>query len=546
MMTKQNENTELIQINQIKIAVYENGESESIKDRISRLFSVTKNDFELKKILKKSLDARKKPDIFWIYSVVILVHEPKIMKKFYKTRTKCQVQPFLDNPYSFPDISGKHTERPVIVGTGPAGLFCGYMLALQGLKPILLERGLPVEERTKAVNQFWCEGKLNPDCNVQFGEGGAGTFSDGKLQTQVNDKYGRIRKVLEIFVAFGAPEEILYLNKPHIGTDILSKVIYNMRKKMEELGAEFLFSTTFLKPMYRENQIKGILIKKSEDTLEELACSCCILAIGHSARDTFEMLVKENISMENKAFAVGYRVQHPQEIINSAQYGVGAYSLPAADYKLTYQAASERGIYSFCMCPGGYVVNASSENGYTAVNGMSYHSRNSGVANSAIVITVTPNEYGGQLLDGMRFQRELEKRAFEIGSGKLVLQRFGDFVQNVPSSAGNHMEPKIKGLYRYGNCRSILPDDLNSDIIEAMHDFGRKIPGFDDDSDVLFCGAESRTSSPVRILRNDRMESSLQGLFPCGEGAGYAGGITSAAVDGLKVAEKVALLYNQA
>lgn len=503
-------------------------------------------------IVKRSIDARHKLDIMYVYSVDVKrvskngvnMELKKLLKK--KNNNILYTQ---KNIYEFPVRISKGSEiseekRPVIIGFGPAGMFAALKLSEAGLRPVVYERGDKVEIRQQKVNSFWGGGELDTESNVQFGEGGAGTFSDGKLNTVIKDPTGRIRNVLETFVRFGADADILCSNKPHIGTDVLAVVVKNIREYCESLGAQILFRHRLEDIELEAGGIKAVTVyDMSADKKITRKCENVCLAIGHSARDTFEMLNSKKIIMEPKAFAVGLRIMHPQEFINNNAYGGCTYDLPAADYKVTYKSVStgkERGVYSFCMCPGGYVVNASSEKGMLAVNGMSYSGRESSNANSAMIVTVTPEDYGNGTLDGMRFQRILEKNAYKAGEGKIPVQLLGDFKRNVPSTTLGAVTPCIKGEYKLANVRQILPDYIAGALSEGVTGCDRYIKGFDMD-EALFAGVESRTSSPVRITRNDELVSSgCTGLYPCGEGAGYAGGITSAAVDGIKVAEKIA------
>ena len=515
----------------------------AIKKRAAKALMIREEEILSLEILRRSLDCRKKPEIFYVYSVEVQVKdEEKVLlraKKNPKAKEQFSISDQIRYQFPKPVELKEGTMRPVIAGAGPAGLFCAYILALAGLKPILLERGSCVEERTRDVEQFWQTGKLLPNSNVQFGEGGAGTFSDGKLNTLVKDKNGRNRAVLETFVRFGAKESILYDAKPHIGTDVLAKVIRNMREELLRLGADVRFHA----------QVTGIELKDGEVCAlrlhdgERLACKDLVLAIGHSARDTFEMLDAMGLAMEPKPFAVGFRVEHPQEMINESQYGDPApEGLEAAAYKVTAKAKNGRAVYSFCMCPGGYVVNASSEEGRLAVNGMSYSGRDGKNANSAIIVAVSPEDYPGEgPLSGITFQRELEEKAYRLGEGKIPVQRYGDYKnhileinENVALQEG--FEPCMKGEYKYSDLSQLLPKECGKAIIDGMTQFGRQISGFDRE-DAILSGVESRTSSPVRILRDDFCEAGIRGIYPCGEGAGYAGGITSAAMDGLKVGE---------
>ena len=378
-----------------------------------------------------------------------------------------------------------------------------------------------------------------PDSNVQFGEGGAGTFSDGKLNTLVKDPAMRNKKVLELFVEFGADPSILYKNKPHIGTDVLSRIVKNMREEIIGLGGEVRFESCVTDLLLEKGQLKGVEINGGET----LQTQILILAIGHSARDTFSMLANRQIPMEQKSFAVGVRIQHPQEQINQAQYGDAATLLGPADYKLTHQCLNGRGVYSFCMCPGGYVVNASSEEGRLAVNGMSYHDRGGKNANSALIVTVTPQDYPGDgPLAGVEFQRRLEEKAFQWGKGRIPVQLYGDFKEGRKTQKWGQVEPAFCGETEMADLNQILPDFICRSLTEGVEAFEKKIKGFSR-PDAILAGVESRTSSPVRIPRNKDMESQIKGIYPCGEGAGYAGGITSAAMDGLKAAETIARRY---
>ena len=486
-------------------------------------------------IIKKSLDARDKTAIFYNYTVDADVKNESLILKRKRTANISFVKA---KKYQYP-LQGCSLlkERPIIIGSGPAGLFAGYLLAKKGYKPLLIERGECVEERLKSVEHFWNTGDLDPSSNIQFGEGGAGTFSDGKLNTGVNDLYGRNQLVLQTFVENGAPEKILYENKPHVGTDILAKVVANMRNYINCHGGEVRFKSCFDHFLLKNGKAYGIATKNGEQLFSEII----ILAIGHSARDTFSYLIQDSgLNIEAKAFAVGVRVEHLQEKLNLAQYGPKYFDkLPAADYKLTYQTKSGKNVYSFCMCPGGYVVNSSSENGFTCINGMSYSGRDSQNANSAIVVAVKPSDLPGKNIE---FQRILEKNTFLAGNGKIVSQKFSDFENKKKSESFGTITPVHKGMTTYGNIWEILPEDVCENILEAMHAFAKKIKGFDD-PDVILSAVESRTSSPIRILRDEQMQANIKGIYPIGEGAGYAGGITSAAIDGIKVFEKIYTEY---
>jgi uncharacterized FAD-dependent dehydrogenase len=449
-----------------------------------------------------------------------------------------------DTIYQFPTpikCPQNEADRPVIIGFGPAGMFAALKLAQAGLRPIIYERGESVQDRQHSVHQYWEHGILNTESNVQFGEGGAGTFSDGKLNTLIKDPTGRIREVLRVFTEFGADSSILYLNKPHIGTDVLATVVQNLRNHILHLGAEIHFQTRLDAIRIENHQITGIELTSTKDGSNiRRNCNSLCLAIGHSARDTFQMLHEMNCPMEPKAFAVGLRLEHPQDYVNYTAYGETQYALPTADYKVTYQANSGRGVYSFCMCPGGYVVNASSEPERIAVNGMSYSKRDGKNANSAIIVTVTPQDFGNGILDGISFQRNLEHLAYVHGNGNIPVQLLADFKQHRVSNGFGRVVPSIKGSYTFADLNKVLPAYITEAISEGVTGFARNMKRFDMD-DAVFSGVESRTSSPVRIVRDSKsLESTIHGLFPCGEGAGYAGGITSAAVDGIKIAERIA------
>ena len=531
-------------------------EADAVREELIRKLHLKTDPSQVEvKILRRSLDARNKPELFYQYHIRVSV--PGQMSFKGKNVTVTMVDPKEEERarYHFPveGCKGELSEelRPVIIGAGPCGLFAAYELSIRGFKPIVVERGQKVEERTGTIEAFWAgKAALDPSSNVSFGEGGAGTFSDGKLNTMVKDKYGRYREVLDVFLRHGAPESIGYLAKPHIGTDCLRTVIRNMRLFMEQNGAEFLFETELTDLQVKDGVLIGLTLK-DQNGERTIPCRNCVLAIGHSARDTFQMLEKKGMAMEPKAFAVGVRVAHPQSMINESQYGSGYDKrLQAADYKLTAEGVNGRGIYSFCMCPGGYVVNASSEEGYLAVNGMSYMDRGSENANSALIVTVTPRDFmaegsaleNASALSGMYYQRRLEKKAFLSAGGRIPVQLYGDFCENRISSGYGDFELCVKGSTEFADLRSVLPGEVSASLEAGMQQFDRRIKGFGR-KDAIFAGLESRTSSPVRILRDEEMQSpAVKGIFPCGEGAGYAGGITSAAIDGIKVAEKIAVL----
>ena len=555
----------MIRINQIKVLHDINAEishdelSRILKKKAAKLLRVSENEIKDFEIIRHSIDARKKPEIYDIFMVDLKLkggNEEQIVKKCRDKNTSV----ITEKKYDFWKLafdgnadaalrekasgSGK---RIVVIGAGPAGLFCAYELAKNGFKPLLLERGAQVEKRMELVNKFWETGVLDTGTNVQFGEGGAGTFSDGKLNTMVKDKDGRGRYALSVFTDNGANKNIMYEAKPHIGTDILCDVVKNMRNRIIELGGEVRFETLVTDIVFEQGKVTAV---KTGDEL--IPADAAVLAIGHSARDTFYMLRDKAVDMQPKPFAVGYRVEHRQKLINLSQYGVETPgSLGAAPYKLVANASDGRGVYSFCMCPGGYVVNASSEEGRLAINGMSYNKRDGANANSAIIITVDPKDFGSDdVLSGVEFQRRLEEKAYELGKGKIPVEYFVDFKEEVlgenSSDAYKNADrstfnlPQMRGDYVFAKVHEILPEELNRAFIEGMAKFGHTIRGYDDD-DALISGVESRTSSPVRINRDENGESlNVKGLYPCGEGAGYAGGIMSAAMDGLRTAELIA------
>ena len=521
----------MIRISQIKIPIIED-----TKDRIilecSKKLRINKNDIESYKINKKSVDARKKPDLFYVYELDLVIKNEESILKYNKNIIKTPTE-----NYKFEVLgSNKLNHRPIIVGSGPCGLFCSYFLVEAGYNPLIVERGEKIEDREKSIERFFETGVLDPNSNIQFGEGGAGTFSDGKLNTLIKDRKYRQKRIFEILVENGAPEEILYESKPHIGTDILRNVIKNIRNKIISMGGDFLFNTTLTDINIRNGKVVSVVLNNDR----EVDTDILVLALGHSARDTFEILYEKGINITSKPFAVGVRVQHLQKDIDRSQYGEENLKfIGKASYKLTYQTKNKRGVYTFCMCPGGYVLNASSEEGHLAVNGMSNHERESENANSAVIVTISEKDYGEGPLAGIKYQRLLEEKAFKLGNGAIPIQTLGDFKLNKETDELGKIKPVIKGQYKYSNLRDVFSPEISSSIIEAMDYFDHKISGFCSD-DVILAAVESRTSSPIRIIRNDDLESNIEGIYPAGEGAGYAGGITSAAVDGVKVAEAIA------
>ena len=536
----------MIRINQLKLSV---GHTKAdMKKKAAKMMRIPEDKILSLVPVRQSLDARKKNELLYIYSLNATVSgkEGAVIKNAKNVNVVLNTE----KPYRFPEHGQEPLcHRPVIVGFGPAGMFCGLMLARAGFSPLILERGEDVDSRTQKVEAFWRGGELNPESNVQFGEGGAGTFSDGKLNTLVKDPSGRNKKVLEILAEAGADPSITYVNKPHVGTDVLSRVVKNIRQEIIRLGGEIRFGCKLTDFSEAGGRLISVTVSQREEggfyREETIPAQAVVLAIGHSARDTFRMLSEKSLDLQAKAFAVGLRIQHPQKQINFSQYGVEEPgSLGAASYKLTKQTSSGRGIYSFCMCPGGFVVNASSETGRLAVNGMSNHDRAGTNANSALIVTVTPEDFKGSgPLGGVEFQRRLEEAAFNCGKGKIPVQLYGDFKAGTLSRAFGDVEPAFKGGYSFGNLREVLNPSLTDAMTEGIDSFGRIIDGFDR-PDAILAGIESRTSSPVRIPRTPELESAVRGLYPCGEGAGYAGGITSAAMDGIRTAEMIVTRFS--
>ena len=509
----------MIKITNIKIKA--DLSDDELFEKIYKKYKINKNDVTERRIIKKSIDARNKADIFYNYSVEL---ECKNENKIKNIQIVKKEEPFKII------VNRKSSKRPIIIGAGPAGLFSALTLAQNGIKPIIIEQGKTVDERKKDVEEFQKTGKLNTLSNVQFGEGGAGTFSDGKLTSGIHNPLCKI--VLKEFYNFGAPEQILYINKPHIGTDNLINIIRNMRNEIIKLGGEFLFNEKVTDFEFEDSKVTAVICSKRIET------DTVILAIGHSARSTFEKLYEKGVKMEKKNFSIGVRIEHKQSMINKSQYGeITKLKLPPAEYKMAYHGEN-RSCYTFCMCPGGTVIASSSEPETIVTNGMSVYARNGENANSAVLVNVTPNDFKGESpLEGMYFQKDLEQKAFKLGGSNYnaPIQRFEDFENNVKSTHIGEIKPTYKPGVTLSNLNEILPDFISKTLIEGIKYFDKSIKGFAH-PDAILTGVETRSSSPVQITRNENKQSNIKGLYPCGEGAGYAGGIMSAAVDGIKCA----------
>ena len=496
----------------------------------ARLLKISASRIKQLRLVRRSVDARKKPDVKLVYTVDVAVDgsEAKILKQSGCKRASVAPTDF----YRVPKNVVVPNNRPVVVGFGPAGMFAALVLALAGLKPIVLERGEDAVSRHAKVEHFFKTGELDSKSNVQFGEGGAGTFSDGKLNTGVNNP--RIGWILEQFVAAGAREEILFDAKPHVGTDVLLTVVQNIRRRIIGLGGEVRFNTQVTGLRTENDQLIGLELNGEEI----MDCDRVILAIGHSARDTFEMLLDNKIYMEPKPFSMGVRIEHPQSMVDAAQYGTENHALPPADYKLVKHLDNET-VYTFCMCPGGYVVAAASEEGRVVTNGMSYADRDGENANAALLVTLNPADFPYEgVLGGVQWQREIEEKAFRAGGGNYhaPAQLVGDFLAGRVSTGAGAVQPTYRPGVTWCNLHDVLPKKITSALAEAIPALDRNIRGFAS-SDAVLTAPETRSSSPVRILRSEQRQSSLQGLYPTGEGAGYAGGIMSAAIDGMQSAE---------
>ncbi len=529
-----------IRINNIKITL--NEDINNLREISAKKLKVRESLIKNFKIIKESVDARKKNNISFVYSVLVELfeNEKKTLNRLNDGDLQ-YIEPFDDIPINIG--TSKLKASPIIVGAGPAGLFAAIYLAERGYRPIVLERGDDVDTRSKKVHKFWEFGDLDTECNVQFGEGGAGTFSDGKLTTRINDR--RCSIVLEELVKSGAPSEILYAGKPHIGTDLLKDVIKNMRKRIISMGGQVLFASKLTDIKALGGKVAGVLVNGSQ----LIHCEVLIIAPGHSARDTYEMLIEKGIDIAQKPFSMGVRIEHLQRVIDEAQYGeyAGHPRLKSADYQLVYKG-KERTCYSFCMCPGGIVVASASERNTIVTNGMSEFSRDRENANSALVVSLGPNDFGSRHpLAGVEYQRKWEKLAFIAGGSDLSapIQKVTDFIEGKETRALNGLKicPSYTGSVKPTNLQNCLPDYVIKGMKEGLLFFNNKIKGYIS-NDALMTGVETRTSAPVRILRRDNGEStSMEGLYPAGEGAGYAGGIVSAAVDGIKAAEAIVGKY---
>jgi uncharacterized FAD-dependent dehydrogenase len=530
----------MLRLSEIKLSLAH--APDALKQAILKRLNIAADDLLSYTVFKRGVDARKSHAILYAYTLdVTLRDEAAILDRF---KNDAHIKRSPDTRYHFvAHAPGNLAACPVVVGMGPAGLFAGLLLAQMGFRPLILERGKAVRERTQDTWGLWRKSILNPESNVQFGEGGAGTFSDGKLYSQIKDPRYLGRKVLEEFVKAGAPPEILYESHPHIGTFKLVGMVEKMRATIQSLDGEIRFASRVDDIEIESGAVRGVILASGE----RIATNHLVLAVGHSARDTFEMIHKRGIYIEAKPFSIGFRIEHPQTLIDRARYGSNAGNPPlgAADYKLVYHASNGRSVYSFCMCPGGTVVAATSEAGRVVTNGMSQYSRNERNANAGIVVGITPEkDYPGDPLAGVAFQRQWESRAFELGGqnyrapGQLV----GDFLAGRPSTQFGEVQPSYTPGVHLTDLATALPDYAIAAIREALPAFGKQIKGFDM-HDAVLTGVETRTSSPIRIKRNkdDYQSINTKGLYPTGEGAGYAGGILSAAVDGIEVAEAVAL-----
>jgi hypothetical protein len=540
----------MIRIEEIKLPISSN--RSKLKEEILKILEIDEEKFEYYRLVKKAVDARHKSNIKFVYTVDVAFSEKKVEKNILKSLQNAKYDKIIKQhrikkiePYHYdiPHISHiKRSQRPIIIGSGPAGLFAGLLLAKAGLTPLIIEKGKKVEERIKDVELFTKTGELNTRSNIHFGEGGAGTFSDGKLYTLINDH--RTKFIFDELIAAGAPTEIAYSARPHIGTDNVRKLVKNLREKIEQQGGEFLFEHELKDIIIEDGRIKSVIINDIVENVSHL-----ILAIGNAARNTFEMMYDHDIQMEAKPFSVGVRIEHPREYINKLQYG-DSYrdkKLPQAHYKLAVHLKNGRGVYTFCMCPGGWVVPAATEAGGVVTNGMSTFAQDNINSSSALLVNVTPEDFpSNDPLAGIEFQRIWEQKAFACGGGNFYapVQLLGDFLEDKPSTSYKSVIPSYKPGRMPCSIKECLPDFVYESLKEAIPLLDRKLPGFAYPSAAL-TAIETRSSSPVRILRGEDFQSNIKGLYPAGEGAGYAGGIVSSAVDGMKVAEKIITLMKE-
>ncbi len=527
----------MLELSDLKIRV--DKDETAIKKLIARELRMPETAIKEYAFLKKSIDARKKDNVLYNFSVCVEVNgdEDKIISKNNKVKKYVKKQRL-----QVEKVKNTLNNPPVVCGSGPAGLFCAYILAKAGLNPILIERGADADTRKQAIDNFIKTGVLNENTNVQFGEGGAGTFSDGKLNTNIRDF--RCREVLEVFYECGAPQEILYNVKPHLGTDNLINIVKNLRKKIIALGGKVCFNTTLTDIIYKDNILSGVKVENN-GKIKEIETENLIIATGHSARDVFEMLKKHNVNMEKKPFSVGVRIEHKQEDINKSQYGEFYKYLPSADYKLAVHLPTNRSVYTFCMCPGGEVVPATSQKEHLVVNGMSAFKRDKENANSALLVNVEPTDFPeNDILAGVDFQQKYEHLAFILGGSnyKAPAQLVGDFLKDEPSTKQGEITPSYPLDVKWTEIKNCLPQFVSDSLKQALPLFNNKIKGFSK-YDAVLTGVETRSSSPIRVLRDESLQSSIKGIYPCGEGAGYAGGIMSAGVDGIKVAMAIIEKY---
>ena len=523
----------MLQISNLRLSV--DAGPDALVKKAARALGVSPGEIQKLHIVRQSIDARKKSDVHLVCAVQVEVPQPQAILR----RGPANVKAVERKEYAFPAVGRRSGVMPVVAGMGPAGLFCALYLARNGIPCVLLERGRPVEERARDVERFWASGELDPESNVQFGEGGAGTFSDGKLTTGTHD--GRITTVLESLVAHGAPEDVLYSHKPHIGTDVLRRVVASLRQELISLGCDVRFGHRLTGLSAEGGRLRAVNVTGPEGEYT-LAADALVLAIGHSARDTFEMLADMGLPMEQKPFAIGVRIEHRQEAVSRAQYGDCFHLLPPSDYKLSCHLPIGRSAFTFCVCPGGQVVASASEPGRLVTNGMSCRARDGENINGAFLVGVGPGDFPGQdPLAGVRFQRTWEEAAFRLGgsSYRAPAQLVGDFLRGSPSVRGGEITPTYAPGVTWTDVGLCLPDYVTETLRLALSVFDRRVRGFADGEAVL-TGVETRSSSPLRILRDDSLQSALRGVYPCGEGCGYAGGIVSAAVDGVRVAEAVA------